>query len=78
MGDVTFPETVFQTTRLKVRNLVVSDFDAFHEMQSNDEVMRYTTGRGLDETENRRQLKKCIDCYSRQGNVLGVSLVSGF
>lgn len=68
MGDVTFPETVFQTTRLRVRNLVVSDFDAFHEMQSNDEVMRYTTGRGLDETENRRQLKKCINCYSTQGN----------
>jgi RimJ/RimL family protein N-acetyltransferase len=63
-----FSETVFETTRLKVRNLVDSDFDAFHEMQSDDEVMRYTTGRGLDEAENRRQLKMCIDCYSRQGN----------
>ena len=61
-------KTVFETARLKVRYLVFSDFDAFHEMQSDDEVMRFTTGKGLDETENRRQLKMCIDCYSRQGN----------
>jgi [ribosomal protein S5]-alanine N-acetyltransferase len=61
-------QTVFETTRLHVRNLVESDFDTFHEMQADDEVMRYTTGRGLDEAENRRQLKMCIDCYSREGN----------
>lgn len=30
--------TLFETTRLQVRNLANSDFDAFHEMQSNDEV----------------------------------------
>lgn len=61
-------ETVFQTTRLLVRRLHDSDFEPFHEMQSDDEVMRYTTGRGLDEAENRRQLKMCIDCYSKSEN----------
>ena len=63
-----FPKSVFETTRLYARNLVDADFDAFHEMQSDDEVMRYTTGQGLDEAENRRQLTMCIDCYAKQGN----------
>lgn len=63
-----FSETVFETRRLIVRNLVESDFEAFHEMQSDEEVMRYTTGRALDESENRRQLRMCIDSYSKQGN----------
>ena len=63
-----FSKTVFETNSFTVRNLVDSDFYAFHEMQSDDEVMRYTTGKGLDEAENRRQLTMCIDCYSRQGN----------
>ena len=59
---------VFETARLFARNLRDSDFDAFHEMQSDDEVMRYTTGAGLDAAENRRQLKMCIACYSRPDN----------
>lgn len=57
-------EMVFETTRLLVRNLKGSDFEAFHEMQSDDEVMRYTTGKGLDASENRRQLNSCIAHYS--------------
>ena len=59
---------VFETCRLFVRNLKHSDFAAFHEMQSDDEVMQYTTGKGLDEAENLRQLKMCIACYSRPDN----------
>lgn len=59
---------VFETTRLFVRNLKSSDFDAFHEMQSDDEVMRYTTGKGFDEAENRRQLNSCIACYAKPDN----------
>ena len=57
-------EMVFETTRLLVRNLKGSDFEAFHEMQSDYEVMRYTTGKGLDASENRRQLNSCIAHYS--------------
>lgn len=59
---------IFETIRLYARDLRGSDFDAFHEMQSDDEVMRYTTGRGLDAAENRRQLKMCIACYSKPDN----------
>ena len=59
---------VFETTRLFVRNLKDSDLEAFHEMQSDDEVMQYTTGKGFDEAENRRQLKMCIDCYAKPDN----------
>ena len=59
---------IFETNRLLVRNLKDSDFDAFHEMQADDEVMRYTTGSGFDETENLRQLKMCMKCYSKPDN----------
>ena len=60
--------TVFQTTRLFVRNLQISDFDAFLEMQADEEVMRYTTGQGFDAAENRRQLEDCIVRYSQPDN----------
>jgi len=66
--NMNVPKTVFETARLIVRNLRDSDFDAFHEMQADDIVMQYTTGRGLDEAENRRQLKMCMACYSRPEN----------
>lgn len=59
---------VFETSRLVVRNLEESDFSAFHEMQSDDVVMRYTTGKSFDEDENRRQLIECIDYYSKPEN----------
>ena len=59
---------IFETTRLSVRNLKDSDFEAFHEMQSDEAVMRYTTGEGFDEAENRQQLEMCIDCYSKPDN----------
>ena len=59
---------IFETKRLVARKLKSSDFPAFHEMQADDEVMRYTTGSGLDRTENERQLRMCIDSYSRKDN----------
>ena len=59
---------VFETPRLIVRELVDSDFDGFHKMQSDEEVMRYTSGEVFDEVENRRQLQMCIDSYQKIGN----------
>lgn len=59
---------VFETARLFVRNLREADFEAFHEMQSDNEVMQYTTGRGFDEVENHRQLQMCIACYAKVDN----------
>jgi len=61
-------ERIFETNRLVVRNLVLDDFEFFHEMQSDDTVMRYTTGKGFDESENQRQLEKCIGSYDQPGN----------
>lgn len=59
---------VFETQRLIIRNLQQTDFPAFHEMQSDKEVMRYTTGEGFPADENRRQLLDCISKYSNPKN----------
>ena len=59
---------IFETRRLLVRELKHSDFDAFHEMQSDEEVMRYTTGKGFPKEENRQQLADCIAKYSNSNN----------
>ena len=59
---------IFETQRLIVRKLTSMDFPGFHEMQSDDEVMRYTTGHGFDEAENLRQLNSCINAYSKTNN----------
>ena len=59
---------IFATPRLIVRDLEASDFAAFHAMQADDEVMQYTTGHGLDEAENRRQLNQCIERYAQPDN----------
>lgn len=59
---------IFETERLLVRQLQEADFEPFHEMQSDELVMRYTTGDALDEATNRQQLKMCMDAYSLPGN----------
>lgn len=59
---------IFETERLSVRNLKLADLGPFHEMQSDDQVMKYTTGHGFDEAENQKQLQQCIDCYARPEN----------
>ena len=61
-------KTVFETERLTIRELNQRDFALFHEMQSDDIVMRYTTGQGFDEHENLRQLTECIDSYTKPNN----------
>ena len=59
---------IFTTLRLIVRNLEWSDLDAFHEMQGNLNVMRYTTGRAMTREENMADLKRVIDCYDQPVN----------
>ena len=59
---------IFETERLAVRNLQNEDFEAFHEMQSDIEVMRYTSGEASDEETNRRQLENCINRYDQPDN----------
>ena len=61
-------DKVFETSRLHIRELRDADLLEFHEMQSDDVVMRFTTGHGFDKEENRRQLQTCIASYTKPNN----------
>lgn len=59
---------IFQTTRLNIRPLHLNDFAAFHEMQGNINVMRYTSDRAQTEEEDLASLKDCISKYDEPDN----------
>lgn len=63
---------IFQTHRLQIRQLALSDLDAMHEMQGNPRVMRYTSGRAMSREEVEAELRQLIDHYSRPGNTFWV------
>ncbi|WP_335486544.1 GNAT family N-acetyltransferase [Neobacillus niacini] len=54
----------FKTERLNTRRFVLEDLDDFHEMQSNNNVMKYILGRGKTRTENANELCKIINSYN--------------
>lgn len=56
---------IFSTKRLAVRQLVPDDFEPFHAMQSDPDVMRYTTGRINSWEENKAELAELIQRYQR-------------
>jgi len=55
---------IFETKRLRVRKLKLSDIEAFHKMQSDIEVMRYVTGQVATYDESVEKLKSWIDMYT--------------
>lgn len=59
---------IFETNRLCVRKLRISDFDAFHEMQSNAKVMQYVRSIEMTYEENKKELSKLIEFYSKPKN----------
>lgn len=59
---------LFQTSRLLVRQLSYKDFEPFHEMQSNFNVMQYASGKANTFEENQADLKKVIDHYQEKEN----------
>ena len=59
---------LFQTKRLSIRPLETSDLEGFHEMQSEPDVMKYTTGRAFTRKENEEDLKSVIRAYSNPEN----------
>ena len=59
---------LFHTKRLSVRALRPSDIDAFHNLQSNEKVMKYTTGRAMTRAENEGDLKKVLTHYKAPNN----------
>lgn len=59
---------IFNTERLTIRLLREDDMEAFHEMQGNINVLRYTDYKSYTFEENQVNLKECIDKYSLEGN----------
>ncbi|WP_340203345.1 GNAT family N-acetyltransferase [Ascidiimonas sp. W6] len=55
--------TIFETNRLLIRELVIEDLPAFHEMQGNPNVMRFVGTPPMTLDENREDLKKVINAY---------------
>jgi len=53
----------FETRRLQVRRLKLTDFDAFNEMQSNINVMKYVRGKAMTYQENKKELELLIKKY---------------
>ena len=65
-------DLVYKTSRLRIRKLDHSDFDRFHEMQSDLEVMIYATGSAQSLEENKADLEKVIKAYTKQQNTFWV------
>ena len=59
---------IFETKRLIVRRLKLDDFDAFHKMQSNINVMQYVRGSAMTYQENKEELPILIKKYDTPKN----------
>ncbi|WP_417897398.1 GNAT family N-acetyltransferase [Bacillus haimaensis] len=66
----------FRTERLEIRRLEQSDFQAFHEMQGNINVMRYIIGRAKMEEENMQEFNRIIKSYEQENTDLLVMAVT--
>ncbi|HHC78570.1 MAG TPA: N-acetyltransferase [Flavobacteriia bacterium] len=60
--------TIFETKRLRVRKLKLNDFEPFHTMQSNLNVMQYVRGRAMTYQENKKELPILISKYDKVDN----------
>ena len=58
----------FETELFIVRELQYSDLPFFHEMQGNEQVMKFTTGKANTLAESKDDLKKVIDHYAESNN----------
>ena len=58
----------FETELFSVRKLEQNDLPSFHEMQGNEQVMKYTTGKATTLEEDKADLKKVIGHYSEVNN----------
>ncbi len=63
---------IFTTERLRVRQLVPSDIDDFHALQSDREVMKYTGEALLTYEQCVVDLEKCIRAYDDNEQVFRV------
>ena len=59
---------IFETERLIVRKLVLSDVNSFHEMQSNPIVMRFADGEIKIFDEHLKEVSDLIQKYTLENN----------
>lgn len=59
---------IYTTKRLIVRKLILEDFEPFHAMQSNANVMKFVKGKAMTYAENKKELPKLIEFYDRVDN----------
>ncbi|MEZ7945649.1 MAG: GNAT family N-acetyltransferase [Flavobacteriaceae bacterium] len=61
-------QIIFETQRLIVRKLLLSDLQPFHEMQSNINVMQYVRVKEMTFEENTKELAELIGKYAHIEN----------
>ena len=59
---------IFETERLIIRRLVMSDLQSFHEMQSNPKVMQFADGEVKSLEEHQEELQDLINKYNIKHN----------
>ena len=62
------PNIIFETERLLVRKLLMSDLEPFHEMHANINVMRFVRGTAMTREENEKELPELIEKYDHENN----------
>ncbi len=60
--------TIYTTKRLLVRKLTIKDFEPFHKMQSNINVMKFVRGKPMTYAQNKEELPKLIKFYDKMDN----------
>jgi len=59
---------IFETERVIVRRLILSDLNSFHEMQSNPNVMQFADGEVKTFDEHSQELSDLIKKYTLENN----------
>ncbi len=59
---------IFETERLLVRKLSFDDFEPFHKMQSNRNVMRFVRAKKMTYEDNKKDLFDVIEKYGKPNN----------
>lgn len=59
---------IFETERLEVRLLVVSDVESYFELQGDPEVLKYAIGDAMSYEESKKDLEEVIKKYSIREN----------
>ena len=59
---------IFETERLLVRKLKLSDIEGFFELESNPKVLQYATGEVKTKEECQKELEELIEKYGKENN----------